>query len=182
VRELALHVLDVMENSVEAGATIVALNIEEDSVRDTLTITVTDNGRGMTRETVAKVLDPFFTTRTTRHVGLGLPLFAAAAQRCKGALGIESKPGAGTKVTASFQRSHLDRAPLGDVGASVLAVILSEHPVDVQYRHTVDGRRFEFDTVEIRKELADVPLTHPRVRDWLEGALDEDRQLQEPQS
>jgi len=173
VRELSLHILDVLENSVEAGATRIELLIEEDLRGDVLRITVTDNGRGMSEDMVERVLNPFVTTRKTRHVGLGLPLFAAAAQRCNGDLHIQSQLGVGTTVTATFQHSHIDRAPLGDVAGTVLAVILSERPVDIDYRHTLDGCTFELDTAEVRQELGGVPLSHPLVREWLEATLRE---------
>jgi anti-sigma regulatory factor (Ser/Thr protein kinase) len=164
VRELSLHILDVLENSVEAGATCIELLIQEDLEKDSLTITIRDNGRGMTDAFVQQVLNPFVTTRTTRHVGLGLPLFAAAARRCNGDLRIQSAVGVGTTVTATFQLSHIDRAPLGDISGSLMAVILSDRAVDVAYMHEVDGRIFELDTAEARRELGEVPLSHPFVR------------------
>jgi anti-sigma regulatory factor (Ser/Thr protein kinase) len=173
VRELSLHILDALENSVEAGATRIELLIEEDLKKDILKIVIRDNGRGMSEEFAWQVLDPFVTTRTTRHVGLGLPLFAAAAERCNGNLRIESKLGVGTTVTATFQHSHIDRAPLGDLSGTLMAVILSQRPVDILYRHKVNGRAFELDTADVRRELDPVPLSHPAVRQWLESVLAE---------
>ncbi len=173
MRELSLHILDALENSLEAGASRVTLTIEEDLTADRLTITITDNGRGMDAETVKTVLDPFFTTRTTRHVGLGLPLFAAAAKRCNGDLTIESEVGRGTTVQATFQHSHIDRAPLGDIHDSLLSFLLAERAVDLHYVHRVNGRQFEFDTADIRAELGDVPLSHPAVREWLSEFISE---------
>lgn len=173
MRELSLHILDALENSVEAGATRIELQIEENHRQDLLRIVIRDNGRGMSKEFVQQVLNPFVTTRTTRHIGLGLPLFAAAAQRCNGNLGVESEPGVGTTITATFQHSHIDRAPLGDVASSVMAVLLSSRPVDIRYEHRVDERTFTLDTAEIRQELGDVPLSHPIVREWLESVLAE---------
>jgi len=173
VREISLHILDVLENSIEAGATYIELVIEEDLKDDTLRIVVRDNGRGMSEEFAREVLDPFVTTRTTRHVGLGLPLFAAAAERCNGGLWIESELGAGTTVTATFQYSHIDREPLGDIATSLMAVILSDRLVDIHYKHIVDDRTFELDTAEIRRELGTVPLSHTKVRRWLKAVLDE---------
>jgi anti-sigma regulatory factor (Ser/Thr protein kinase) len=173
VRELSLHILDALQNSVEAEATRIQLSIEESLRDDVLKITIVDNGRGMSEDLTKEVLNPFVTTRTTRHVGLGLPLFAAAAERCNGGLRIDSKPGAGTTVVATFQHSHIDRAPMGNLTATVMAVMLAERPVDIQYRHTVDGRTFELDTAEVRRELAGIPLSHPLVREWLESMLDE---------
>jgi len=171
VRELSLHILDALENAVEAGATRICLVIEEDLSHDELRIRIEDNGRGMSSDLVRRVLDPFVTTRKTRHVGLGLPLFAAAARRCNGNLYISSEPGQGTTVEASFQHSHIDRAPLGDVVGSLMAVLLSERPVDLRYEHSVDARRFVLDTGEVRAQLKEVPLSHPLVRDWLQEML-----------
>jgi anti-sigma regulatory factor (Ser/Thr protein kinase) len=171
VRELSLHILDALQNSVEAGATRIELRIEEDLEKDRLTITIADNGRGVSEDLAKKVLDPFVTTRSTRHVGLGLPLFAAAAERCAGELRMQSRPGVGTTLAVTFQHSHLDRAPLGDLSGSLMAVMLSEHPVDVRYKHIVDARDFQLDTAEMRRQLEGVPLSHPLVRDWLKSTL-----------
>jgi len=173
VLELSLHILDMLENSIEAGATRVELRIEEDLEADRLTIEIIDNGKGMDEKTLARVLDPFFTTRRTRHVGLGLPLFAAAAEWCNGGLHIESLVGQGTRVVATFQHSHIDRAPLGDVKGTLLVFLMTERPVDLHYVHRVDSRTFEFDTAELRAELGDVPLTHPAVRRWLGESIAE---------
>lgn len=168
MRELALHILDVLENALEAGATRVDLAIIEDLETDLLTITVRDNGRGMDPQTANRTLDPFFTTRTTRHVGLGLPLFAAAARRCEGDLTVDSCPGKGTVVTAVFRHSHIDRAPLGNMADTLLAFLLgSRGDLQLHYRHQVGAQTFDLDTAAIQAELGDVPFSHPKVRNWL---------------
>lgn len=167
MRELSLHILDVLQNSLEAEATLVELTIEEDLAADRLTITVQDNGRGMDEAQLARISDPFYTTRKTRHVGLGVPLFKAAAERCNGDLAITSQVGRGTMLRATFQHSHIDRAPLGDVTGTLMSVILGG-TCDVHYLHRVDGKEFEFHTAAIKAELGDVPLTHPAVRQWLQ--------------
>ena len=167
MREISLHILDVLENAVEAGASRINVTIEENLKADALVIEITDNGKGMEQELISRVLDPFFTSRNTRHVGLGLPLFLAASRRCEGDLVIRSTPGKGTGVRATLRHSHIDRAPLGDVASSLIAILLSERPVDLDYIHRVDSRDFRFDSSEIRRELENVPLTHPRVREWL---------------
>ncbi|HDQ72044.1 MAG TPA: ATP-binding protein [Chloroflexi bacterium] len=172
MRELSLHILDALENALAAGATYVELIIEENKATDNLTITVRDNGRGMDNKQVKRIFDPFFTTRTTRHVGLGVPLFKAAADRCNGELTITSEPGQGTTLQAIFQHSHIDRAPLGDIQGTLLAFILSG-TCDLRYVHRVDGDVFEFDTADIRSELGNIPLTHPAVREWLREFLAE---------
>jgi hypothetical protein len=104
---------------------------------------------------------------------LGLPLLAAAARRCEGDVSVESEPGRGTRVEATFRHSHLDRAPLGDITSTLLAVVLAQAPVDVAYTHQVDGRRFEFDTAQVRAELGDLPLGQGPVRQWIEQTVRE---------
>jgi len=184
VRELSLHVLDILQNSLEAGASRIELLLEEDLTNDVLSITVIDNGRGMDETQLARATDPFFTTRKTRHVGLGLPLLAAATERCAGDFKILSSPGAGTTVIARFQHSHIDRAPLGNIGDTLLAFIMSEsfsRACDLRYVHRVGDRTFEFDTAQIREELGDIPLTHRLVRDWLKEFISEgEKTLYEP--
>jgi hypothetical protein len=169
---LSLHILDILQNSVEAGATRVALTIDEDLAANRLTITVGDNGRGIPPDKLSKLFDPFYTTRSTRHVGLGLPLLKAAAERCNGDVILASEVGVGTTLIATFQHSHLDRAPLGDLTGTLLTFILGG-ACDLRYVHRERGsggageREFAFDTAEIKAELGDVPLTHPDVREWL---------------
>jgi hypothetical protein len=179
VLELALHILDVLQNAVEAGATQVELTIAEDHAADVLRMTVCDNGRGMDAETAVRVLDPFYTSRSTRHVGLGLPLFSAAAGRSGGGLAVQSQPGRGTSVEATFQLSHPDRQPLGNMTDTLLAFLLSEPAPDLAYRHSTDRAPgngpavFEFDTASMREVLGDLPLTHPAVQQWLAEFLAE---------
>ncbi len=171
--ELSLHVLDVLQNSVEAGATRVKLEVNEDLAGDRLEITVEDNGRGMDPEMTARVFDPFVTTRKTRHIGLGIPLFAEAARGCNGDLKIESTPGVGTRLTAGFQHSHLDRMPLGDMPSVILMTLLSPRNVDIEYVHRIDRQEFAFDSAEAREVLGEVPFSQPEVRAWLESTLRE---------
>ncbi|MGB9722534.1 MAG: ATP-binding protein [Chloroflexia bacterium] len=172
MRELSLHILDALQNSLEAGADRIELDIVEDPVADRLHITIRDNGRGMSAEQLARAFDPFYTTRRTRHVGLGLPLFQAAARRCNGDVTLTSQEGRGTTLQATFQYSHIDRAPLGDMARTLLAVILSGK-CDLSYRHRRGEREFAFDTAEVRAALGGLPLSHPEVRRWLEAFIAE---------
>jgi hypothetical protein len=168
MRELSMHILDVLENSLEGGATQVDVAIDEDLEADVLTIAVRDNGRGMDAQTARRALDPFFTTRTTRHVGLGLPLFAAAAQRCEGDLTLQSTRGSGTAVAARFRHSHVDRAPLGNMADTLLAFLLGAGDgMRLRYTHRVGSRTFELDTAAIRAELGEIPFSYPDVRNWI---------------
>ena len=181
MRELSLHILDLIQNSLEAGATCIDVEIVEDSALNRFEIRISDNGRGMDEATVQRVRDPFFTTRTTRHVGLGVPLLAAAAERCGGGLHITSRPGVGTTVVAQFQRDNVDRAPLGDMKSTLLGVLLSHQECELRYVHSLDGRTFEFDTRDIRQILGPIPFTHPTVRAWIEDYLaQENTELETP--
>ena len=173
MRELSLNILDIAQNSLSAGAGLVTLNVDEDSGADSLTLRVEDDGRGMDADTLQRVRDPFYTTRTTRKVGMGIPLFRMAAEMTGGSLDIVSEPGKGTAVTASFSLSHIDRMPLGDMAGTVTALIRLNPGVDFVYRHTVDGRSFEMDTRELRAQLGDVPLSEPDVMEWIDGYLRE---------
>jgi anti-sigma regulatory factor (Ser/Thr protein kinase) len=184
MRELSLHILDVAENAITACAQRINLTIVEDLETDRLVITVVDDGRGMDAETVHRVREPFFSTRTTRHIGLGIPLFAAAAERCAGELIIDSTPGVGTRIEAVFQRSHIDRAPLGDIPGTLICILMRAQDLDMHYQHRVleqgSERAFDLDTVEIKRELGGVPLSHPDVREWLRAFIaQEEEQLKE---
>jgi anti-sigma regulatory factor (Ser/Thr protein kinase) len=180
MKELALHILDALQNSVEAGATWIRLTIEENCATNLLRIRIEDNGRGMKPEVANRVTDPFVTTRQTRHVGLGLPLFSEAARLTDGSFLIESGRGRGTRVTATFRHNHIDRAPLGDVPGAIVAVLLAPRPVKIAYEHLRDGRVFRFDSEEIRAELGDVCLSEPRVTAWvLEHLREGEMELQD---
>ena len=184
MREISLHILDVAENAIEAGARQLDLRLIEDLDADRLVVTVTDDGHGMDRDTLRQIQDPFFTTRTTRHVGLGIPLFAATTERCAGALNIDSTPGKGTRLEATLQHSHIDRPPVGDMPGTLLCILMRDQDLALTYRHTLIAhgteRTFELDTVQIRQALGDVPLSYPDVREWLREFIAEgEEQLKE---
>ncbi|MCX7838870.1 MAG: ATP-binding protein [Anaerolineae bacterium] len=167
LRELALHILDLVENSLNAGATLVTIEVIEDEKKDQLVIRVSDNGRGMDAETVQRATDPFFTTRTTRRVGLGLPFLKQATELCNGNLKIDSCLGKGTTVTATFQHSHINRMPLGDLPNTILTLVVGNPQADFVYRHVYNERVFEFDTRPLKATLDDVPLSEPSVIEYL---------------
>jgi hypothetical protein len=171
VRELSLHILDVVENGVTAGASCISIRVEESTGADLLRITVSDDGRGMPDQKIRRIEDPFVTTRTTRRVGLGLSLLAAAARRCDGDLIVKAAPGKGTEVTATFRRSHIDRAPLGDVAATLGTLIMGNPQVDFVYVHRLDDKEFRLDTREIKAELEGVDLTDPVVATHLTESI-----------
>ncbi len=173
MRELSLHILDIAQNSIAASASIIEIYIDENSIQDRLTIQIADNGRGIPQDQLAQVMDPFFTSRKTRGVGLGLALFAQAAQGAEGELLIDSNVGTGTTVTATFRYSHIDRAPLGDLAGTLLGVIMLNPEVEVVYQHTCLERTLCIDTREIKSELGSIAINHPAVMNWLEGFVRE---------
>ncbi len=161
MRELSLHILDVVENGITAGAHCISIRVEESTARDRLQITIADDGRGMPAEKIRQLSDPFVTTRTTRRVGLGLSLLAAAARRCEGDIRVNAAPGRGTEVTAFFRRSHIDRAPLGDMAATLGMLIIGNPRLDFVYIHRVDEGEFTLDTRELKTELEVLSLSDP---------------------
>ena len=173
MRELALHLLDIAENSVSAQARRVEIGVEEDARRDRMRLWVKDDGKGMDDEMVARVTDPFVTTRTTRKVGLGIPLLKAAAESCNGHLRIVSALGRGTCLEAEFQRSHIDRMPLGDLAGTLYTLVVGWPDVRWVLRYSASGARFEFDSGPIKQELGDVPLTEPSVLAFIRQSLEQ---------
>ena len=161
MEDLALHILDIARNGAEAGATRVEIRVDEDPETDTLRITVTDNGRGMDAATAARAVDPFFTTRQTRVVGLGLPLLRQAAEAAGGGLRVVSEPGAGTRVEAVFGLSHLDRAPLGDVETTVLVLMASHPDIDLDWTHRRGDREYGLAAADLRAALDGASLASP---------------------
>ncbi len=159
MEDLALHILDIAQNSLEAGAGTIEIEIIENLRENLLAIEVRDDGRGMDSETIAKATDPFFTTRTTRRVGMGLSLLAAAAKAAGGELVINSKPGKGTSIRATFEHNHLDRAPLGDIETTLMALLASQPEKNIHYRHRVNDREFELDSRDLR--AADIEPASP---------------------
>ena len=177
MKELSLNILDVAENSVKAGATLTQILITEQG--DTLTLTFVDDGCGMSEEVVRSVIDPFYTTRTTRKVGLGVPLLKLAAEQTGGALTVESKTAEeypddhGTKVSATFFKNHLDFTPLGDVVSSLTTLIQGHPDTDFLFEHKTENGDVTLDTRELRQVLGDVPLDTYDVIKWIEEYLSE---------
>jgi hypothetical protein len=166
--ELSMHVLDVVENSTRAGAQRVSIAITEDRKQDDLTIVITDDGTGMEPETLKKVLDPFYTSKTVRRVGLGLPLFSQAAKKAGGSFSVESKAGEGTKVSAHFKHHHIDRQPLGNMAKTMVTLIAGCPDVDFVYTHQIMESTYVLDTSEIKQELEDVPINNTSILRFIE--------------
>ena len=178
MRELSLNVMDIAQNSIVAGASLITIAVEEDLAADTLSISVEDNGKGMSEETVRRVIDPFYTTRTTRSVGLGIPLFKMEAEMTGGSFRIDSKLGEGTTLTAVFKPSSVDMIPLGDINGTVQLLISCNPQLDFVFRRCRRGegeqREFALETAELRQVLGEeVPLDNPEVVLWIKEYLEE---------
>ena len=173
MRELSLHILDIIQNSIVAGATRIEISVEGDTTANRLTITITDNGKGMDAELLRKVRDPFTTSRTTRRVGLGIPMLAAASESCGGHLEIDSAPGKGAKIIAVFILDHIDRAPMGDITGTMISVIAANPDISFKFQQSMDDSQFILDTDVIHAQLEDVPLSDPAVIRWMKGYISE---------
>jgi anti-sigma regulatory factor (Ser/Thr protein kinase) len=173
VLELAMHILDIAENSVRAGAKLVTIRILEDTGKNLYVMEIDDDGRGMTAEERRKALDPFYTTKKVRKVGLGLPMLQNAAMSTGGDFRLESEPGQGTTVIARFRRGHIDRQPLGNIASSLISLILGNPGADFVYDHRFNEGSFTLDTRELKKELDGVPLSHPEVVKFLRQSIND---------
>jgi len=177
MKELSLNILDITENSTKAKAELVKIEIEESD--EQLCIRITDDGIGMNEETLMSVTNPFYTTRTTRKVGMGIPLFRFAAEQTGGSLSISSKhyendpDNHGTTVTAFFNKNHIDFTPLGDI-ISTLTTLIQGHPdVDFVFKHSYEENSVFLDTREIRAVLDDIPLDSFEILMWIKDNLEE---------
>ena len=171
--ELSLNILDVAKNSVTAGADLITITVAADTAADRLTIAIADNGCGMTAEQVARVTDPFFTTRTTRKVGLGIPFFKMAAELTGGSFTIDSAVNVGTTTTAVFGLRHIDRMPMGDLPGTVSTLIQASPEIDFVLDYSADAQAFTMDTRQFREILGGVPLNAPEILSYIEGFISE---------
>lgn len=175
MEDLSLHILDIVENSIRAGATEIGIQIVENVRENILLIEIYDNGKGMSEEMVKQVSDPFFTTKTTRRIGLGIPLLIQAARETTGDVDIKTGKGEGTTITARFQYYHIDRKPLGDMEKTMSVLIASNPDIDFSFHHIRNNRSYTLNTAEIRKNLEGIPINAPKVikyikddiREWL---------------
>jgi signal transduction histidine kinase len=173
MRELSLHLLDIAENSVAAGAQNITIRVCEDLAGDRMFLSIQDDGKGMDAETAAKIVDPFVTSRTTRKVGLGLPLLKEAAEFCNGYLRIDSTLGQGTLVEVGFQHSHIDRMPLGDLASTILTLLISSLEIHWVFEYQVNQDRFILDDAPIKQELEGIPLSDPLVIGYLRELINQ---------
>lgn len=168
-----MHILDIIGNSVRANASLIEISIVEDSKEDTLILSIKDDGCGMDEETILNAMDPFFTSRKTRKVGLGIPLLQQNTQLTDGDIKIKSKLGKGTEVEATFSRSHIDRPPMGDLAGTISLMVSGNPQVEFKYSHLFDGETYIFDSREIKQVLDGVEITQPSVVKFLKQMVEE---------
>lgn len=173
MREISLHLLDIAENSVAAESDCINISVCEDLQNDRLCAIVEDNGKGMDAETIERVVDPFVTSRTTRNVGLGIPLLKEATEQCNGTFKIQSDLGRGTVIKMTFQHSHIDRMPLGDLAGTYLSLLVAHPEITWMFGYcyiSANGEilnEFCFDGQEVKETLDGIPLTDPVVLAYL---------------
>ncbi|CAK7003021.1 ATP-binding protein [Phascolarctobacterium sp.] len=171
MRELSLHILDLAQNSIEAGARSLVIEVNE-SENGFFVFRISDDGRGMSQEMVHTIRDPFVTTRTTRKVGMGIPFMDMVTKQCGGHLRIESCKGEGTVVEATFAEDNIDRPPLGDIASSIKVLLVGTPYLELRFIYKIGASGFELDTKEIRAILGeDADFTRPEVYTWIEDYL-----------
>ncbi|HIZ06569.1 MAG TPA: ATP-binding protein [Candidatus Eubacterium avistercoris] len=171
--EISLNILDIAENSARAKATYIEIIIDISSREHLMHVGIKDNGCGMTPEELQAVTDPFFTSRTTRKVGLGIPFLKQSAECTGGTFSIESKKGVGTNVSVTYHTDHIDCMPLGDITETMVTLITSHDEIDFWFAYKVDGEGFQLDTREIKEILGDIPLSEPEVRMFIQEFIAE---------
>jgi len=171
LKELSLHILDIAENSVTAGATKIEISVIENLNKDELIITIQDNGKGMDAEKLKNIADPFITSRTTRKVGLGIPFLKAAAEACEGDLEIKSEKGIGTIIEVRFKHSHIDRMPLGDLKSTWLNLLIGYPEVNWVLDYSINTNTYSLDDKPIKEVLKEIPLSDPQVIGYLKNEI-----------
>lgn len=173
MRDLSLHLMDIIQNSLVAGASYITIEYSENTRENNLKVVITDNGSGMTTEQLKSAVDPFYTTRTTRDIGLGIPLFKMSAEKTQGNFNIESKQGEGTKIDALFHTDHIDMVPLGDTASTIQLLVSGNPDVDFIFTMSKDDKKFTLSTLELREILGEVPFSDPSITQWIGNYLKE---------
>ena len=180
MKDLSLHILDIIENSVRAGAKKIDILIEQDTKKDFLKVSIKDNGKGMEKRLIKNAADPFFTTKKSKRVGLGIPLLKQAAESAGGRFKIESKKKKGTKIEAEFQDSHIDRKPLGDIAETFISAVLMAPETEFIFRYKKDGSDLVLKTKELKKQIGVETLTNTNILKELKDLLNNKlKELQE---
>lgn len=177
MNELSLYILDIVQNSIKADSKNIVINITEDKKKDLLTIEIIDDGKGMNEETLAKVTDPFFTSRLTRRVGLGIPIFKELCETCLGSFQIESQEKKGTKLIGTLKYSSIDRPPMGNIVDTIYTLIINDEEVDITYNHLFNNKKFTLNTKEIKQILDGVSFKQIDIMMWIKGYIKEGLQF-----
>ena len=176
MKELSLHILDIAQNSITANGYNIVIELIYSIDNDLISITIRDDGSGMSPEFLERVIDPFTTSRTTRNVGMGIPLFRLAAIMTGGDFDIKSQLGKGTDITAEFKKSHIDCPPLGDIDGTILTLIQGNPDRDFILKYETDKGSFIVETLVFKNELGDISLSEPEVLAWIGELLKESRE------
>lgn len=171
MKELSLHIYDLLENSIAANATLIYLTINDSKTDNVYAFTIEDNGRGMSREFLAKVTDPWTTTRTTRKVGMGLPLIKMNTENAGGGTQIESEEGKGTTLKFWFQHNHIDRPPMGDIAGTIVMLCSQYQSIHFIYKHITDSGEYIFDTEEVKEALDGISIQEISVMRYLKEMI-----------
>ena len=177
MEEICAHILDIAANALTAGARNISISIEKDRMNNMLSVWFKDDGKGMDEETVKRVVDPFFSTKKGKKVGLGIPLLKGTAETCGGKFHLKSKLGEGVDIFVTFQLDHPDLPPLGNLKDTIVVLIVGNPDVDFSFAYGVDGTRFSLYTKDIKALIGDVPVNHPEVVKFLTDYLDEKLQF-----
>jgi len=174
MEELSLNILDIVQNSISAKATLIEISVEESDKKTCFIIRVNDNGYGMDEELLEKIQNPFVTTRTTRKVGLGISFIKEAAEITGGSFEINSTPNVGTNLTATFTKDHIDRQPMGDIAGTITTLVTLNPQIDFMLTYTVNSARFDFTSVQVKEQLGDeADISSPAIVSFLSEYLNQ---------
>jgi hypothetical protein len=176
MKDISYHILDIVQNSLNAGADKIFTGISENSATGKLTLTIRDNGKGMNESLLNKVVDPFFTSSVTKKVGLGLPLLKQNAELTGGTFTLDSKEGKGTTVTVVFNYTHIDMIPTGDIGMTYKTLIAMNPEKNFEFRYEKDGQEFILNTAEVRDILGETRIDSREVLDYIAGYINENQE------
>lgn len=173
MQEISMNIMDIVQNSIKAHATQVEIFIIENIVNNLFEFLVKDNGKGIEKNLIEKIKDPFFTSRSTRKIGLGVPFVNQMCQMCGGNLNIESEVGIGTTIDATMEYNNIDRPPLGDISSTIQAIIISNPYIDFIYKHIYNNKEFGLSTKDMKEILGDIPFSNPEVSVWIKDYIEQ---------
>lgn len=169
MQDLAMHILDIAYNSIRAQASEITVTYRDSTIANKITITIQDNGCGLSELQIQQVTNPFYTTRTTRRVGMGVALFQGLAQQCDGQFSLTSQVNLGTTIQVSVRKDHWDTPPQGDLAQTMQTLIQADPTIHFQFNMVLDTKTFTFDTKEIQAILTDeVSLSEPTILLWIQ--------------